>query len=380
MNNSLLQIKSDVKPVFGKSARWFCWGKKEIMPVKSCDRTFEATSQADVCFLYLLTPGERVRIQCPALDFDRHGEFEEVWAAFYQATLDEAAELTGLAPDEIEGCVTISWMGETRASILNVNVEDRPQPEPTKSETKNPALEPAERGTQKKEIFLNEKSVSQNIRTRQAGLSLFMGLEEHDDQCDALPAHLAGAGRERAGGVPGGISHGAELLSAGKPAQSPDACQDGARPEGAAIMRKVYPPSLPACFAEFPELLKGKAANAAEMVLAAGPDQAGALACEMAARLLEEEIATEKTIYSHEERKAVWHCGCDIEHWGCAFAGLEKYPDFEAKVIFSMRLAEAIAWENPFLLHKAFFAVRRLALFYRKIVTEWAAKEAENVA
>lgn len=80
-------------------------------------------------------------------------------------------------------------------------------------------------------------------------------------------------------------------------------------------MRNIHPEILPHSLAELPDLLKGKVSDAAEMFLAANRDYDGALACEMAAHFLDEEMTSEDTPYSIDERMAILRNAHQLDDW-----------------------------------------------------------------
>lgn len=117
------------KPLFGRPAAWLCFGpglfdayKAEQERRAPSGFNADVRALAHVSFCYLLTVGEDgVRLQCPALSFDRAGAFGAVWPRFNALARAEAERLSGHRyAGEGDGCVTTAWQGETRARICNV--------------------------------------------------------------------------------------------------------------------------------------------------------------------------------------------------------------------------------------------------------------------
>ena len=105
-------------PVFGCQSSWFCF-RLGIVADYHHDRETQKFSlpdpsdHADIAFLFLsLASGSGRRIICPALSFDRAGDFKDVWRHFVQSANSEAAARTGLAYKENDALITTAWRGE----------------------------------------------------------------------------------------------------------------------------------------------------------------------------------------------------------------------------------------------------------------------------
>ena len=147
-------------------------------------------------------------------------------------------------------------------------------------------------------------------------------------------------------------------------------------------MRNIHPEVLPDSYRELPDLLKGKVADAAEMFLAAKCDYDGALACEMAAHLLDEEMTSEDTPYSLDERMNILRNAHQLDDWSVE-AGREYAGDpvIREKLGFVINLATAYAqrekdnyWRY---MNEAAYCARYLARIIRERLE---AEEAENEA
>ena len=109
-------------------------------------------------------------------------------------------------------------------------------------------------------------------------------------------------------------------------------------------MRNIYPEILPESLRELPDLLKGKVADASEMFLAAKCDYHGALACELAAHLLDEEMTSEDTPYSFDERMAILRNTHQLDDWTITNSeALCSDPVVREKVRFVINLAASYA-------------------------------------
>ncbi len=69
------------------------------------------------CYLQESKNNNEVRLQCPALQFDRQGEFAEIWHAFNDAAYADAQKYG--CDGESYGCVTTAWQGENRKIIVS---------------------------------------------------------------------------------------------------------------------------------------------------------------------------------------------------------------------------------------------------------------------
>lgn len=153
-------------------------------------------------------------------------------------------------------------------------------------------------------------------------------------------------------------------------------------------MRNVYPEIMPDCICKLPDLLKGKVANAAEIFLSAKCDYDGALACEMAARLLDEEMISEDTAYSFQERWDILSCAHQFDDWSVAtHEKVQANPVVREKVDFVLSLAASYGQRERDnfirLMNEAAHCARYLARIYRERMEEKSAaqaREVENVA
>lgn len=153
-------------------------------------------------------------------------------------------------------------------------------------------------------------------------------------------------------------------------------------------MRNIYPETLPQCLCEFPELLKGKVSQAAEIFLAAKCDYDGALACEAAAHLLDEEMISEDTQYAFEERWNILSCAHKLDDWTeDADKEVLADPVIREKIDFVISLASSYAQKERDnyirLMNEAAHCARHLAGIIRERLEEKEARqaqEAENVA
>lgn len=153
-------------------------------------------------------------------------------------------------------------------------------------------------------------------------------------------------------------------------------------------MRSVHPEPLPNSLCEFPQLLKGKVAQAAEIFLSAKCDYAGALACECAAHLLDEEMISEDTAYSFQERWNIFSCAHQLDDWSVD-AGKKLLADLvvreKADFVLSLAASYVQRERDNFirLMNEAGHCARYLARIFReRLDAEEALKvqETENVA
>lgn len=149
-------------------------------------------------------------------------------------------------------------------------------------------------------------------------------------------------------------------------------------------MRNIYPQILPESLSELPDLLKGKVSDAAEMFLAANRDYDGALACEMASLLLDEEMTSEDTPYSFDERMAILRNAHQLDDWSVE-AGREYATDpvVREKLGFVINLATSYAQrdKNNYwrYMNEAAHCARYLARVYREqLEAEEAASSEET--
>ena len=150
-------------------------------------------------------------------------------------------------------------------------------------------------------------------------------------------------------------------------------------------MHNVFPESLSQCLGEFPALLKGKVAEAAEIFLAAKCDYDGALACEAAAHLLDEEMISEDTQYSFEERWNLLSLAHRLDDWAVeADKELLADPVIREKILFIVSLASSYAQRERDnfvrLMNEAAHSAKHLAKIIREKLEAEEAREAENVA
>lgn len=149
-------------------------------------------------------------------------------------------------------------------------------------------------------------------------------------------------------------------------------------------MLNVYPETLPASLCELTDLLKGKVSDAAEMFLAANRDYDGALACEMAAHLLDEEMTSEDTPYSFDERMAILRNAHQLDDW--TIVNSEAWcsdPVVRIKGSFVINLATSYAQrdKNNYwrYMNEAAHCARYLARVYREqLEAEEAASSEET--
>lgn len=110
-------------PVFGVQASWLCFGRGLGAAL---ERRYaeggreEACELAEVAYLYLNVAVGPVRstrpsrIQCPALNFDRTGDYRAIHAEFFQAAVRDVIRRFGFPEMAEEKCTTTAWRGETR--------------------------------------------------------------------------------------------------------------------------------------------------------------------------------------------------------------------------------------------------------------------------
>lgn len=118
-------------PVFGVQASWLCFGHGLLESIEKHWKEHlkvEAYDMPEVVISYLyrrssvgpVRVGQPSRIQCPALHFDRTGDFMEIWSDFLATARADAFRRTGHDfIGENEQCVTTAWQGETRPMILS---------------------------------------------------------------------------------------------------------------------------------------------------------------------------------------------------------------------------------------------------------------------
>lgn len=149
---------------------------------------------------------------------------------------------------------------------------------------------------------------------------------------------------------------------------------------GDRLLLPLYPEILPESLRKLPDLFKGKAADAAEMFLTAKCDHNGVLACEMAAHLLDEEMTSQDTPYSFEERMAILRNAHELDDWNVK-AGRDYADDpvIREKLGFVINLATSYAQsdKNNYwrFMNEAAYCARQLAEIYRERL---GAEEAER--
>ncbi len=152
-------------------------------------------------------------------------------------------------------------------------------------------------------------------------------------------------------------------------------------------MRNIYPEILPESLRELPDLLKGKVSDATEIFLASKCDYDGALACEFAAHLLDEEITSEDTPYSFDERMAILLNSHELDKW--TRKNSEEWwcnPIVREKINFIKNLRVSYShWRKTkycWYMNRAAHCARNLARMYHKRLEaqEAATTEAASVA
>lgn len=138
-------------------------------------------------------------------------------------------------------------------------------------------------------------------------------------------------------------------------------------------MLKLYPETLPASLLKLPSLLKGKASQAVEIILASKCDYEGLLACEMAVHLLDEEMTTENTQYSIEESIAIFANLRQLLDWSMeAGRALKNNPIIWEKINFIDHLASACIKMNKrnywYSMNEAIYYACSLIITYRKLL------------
>ena len=149
-------------------------------------------------------------------------------------------------------------------------------------------------------------------------------------------------------------------------------------------MLKIYPEILPLSLSEFPALLKGKVAHAAEMLLASKCDYDGARACEMASALLDEEMVSEDTPYSFDERMAILRCAHQLGDWSVGTGSEDANdPVIREKIGFVINLSISYAQRDKSnywrYMNEAAQCARYLARVYRERLDSEEAASSEEV-